>query len=119
MRQNLLQAHSKRGGGAPGNRKKRPDGKVKRAGEEIRIGAAYPAAEFKESAAAADAQSGYAQQRQSHARYQKSYNGGLYVPAGYLSHIYREDQIARAKEHTEQHTGYVYILSKTQLVFHR
>ena len=54
-----------------------------------------------------DAQRGCAQQRQSYARYQKSYNGGPYITAGCLPHIYREDQVPGAEEHTEQHTGYV------------
>ena len=117
--QNLLQTHGESGGSAPGNGKERPDGQIQRTGEEKCIGTAYLAAEVKEPAAAADTQRGYAQQRQSYARYQKSYNGGPYITAGCLPHIYREDQVPGAEEHTEQHTGYVDILLKTQLLLHR
>ena len=66
-----------------------------------------------------DADGGHTENGDPHRRNDKADHGGNGVPARHLSQMDREDQIARAKEHTEQHTGYVYILSKTQLVFHR
>ena len=117
--QYLLQPHREGGGGAPGDGEKRPDGQIQGAGEKICVGTAYLAAEIKEPTAAADTQSSYAQKGQAYAGYQKAYNGRPYVPAGYLSHIYRENQVSGAEEHTKQHTGYVDILLKTQLLFHR
>ena len=116
--QDLLQTHGEGSRCAPGNGEKRPDGQIKGAGKKERIGTAHLMAEVKKAVATADAQSGHAQQRQTHAGDQEAKNGRPHVPSGHLSHINRENQVSCAEEHAEQHTGHIDVFFKTQFLLH-
>ena len=87
---------------------------TKRAGEEHRVGAADLARQVVQAARAADAQRRYAHQRQAYAGNQEAQNGAPYVGARHLTHGYRENQVARAEEHAEEHAGDVDVLFERQ-----
>ena len=66
----------------------------------------------------ADAQGCHAQQGQANAGDEKAQGRDPHLAARLLAHGHREDQVPRAKEHAEEHTGHGHVFSKTQLLFH-
>ena len=102
--QHALHADGEGDRAAARNSEKRPDGQIERAGEENAVAAANLAGQLDQAVAAADADGGHAEQRQTHAGNQETEEGDPHVRPGKLPHIDRENQVARAEEQTEQHT---------------
>ena len=76
------------------------------------------AAQFKQTAAAADAERRDAEQRQTDAGDDEADERGPHVAPGHLPHIDRENQIPRAEKHAEKHAGNVDVFTPTETFFH-
>ena len=89
---------------ASGDRKERPDRKIKHAGKEKPVPFPDPAAQPQQPFLAADSQRGHPQKRQPPPGDQEASGRLPKVPACHLPHGSWKNQIARPKEHAKQHT---------------
>ena len=91
----------KRGRGASGNREQRPDGQIQHAGEEIAVPLPCFRGQRLKTVGMGVADGRDTENWNADGGHDKTDHGRDHVPSGQLTEMHREDQIARAEEHTE------------------
>ena len=101
-----LYTYGKGSGSATRYSKKRSYRKIKRARKKYAVSFPYPAAEFKQTVAAAHAERSHAKKRNSDARYQKAYYRLPYICPCRLPHKHRKNKVSCSEKQSEKHATY-------------
>ena len=116
-RKQTFKSNGKRNRSASGNCEKRSYRQIESTGKNHAVLSACHTAQFQQPRLPADPQSRDSQKRQPYSCNQKTRRRPHISPCK-LPHGNRENQIASAKKHTEQHTGYKNRLFQTQTFLH-
>ncbi len=103
--QQLHRAHGEGRAGAPGDGEQRADGEIQQGAEEQAVPLGHPPGQLHHALAAAQAQSYHRQHGDAHGGDEDPKKGAPDVQARIDAQLCREDQVARAEEHTKEHTG--------------